>query len=37
MARHTGLARHMALDETTKSCVAVLNRRSPEGSKTVEG
>ena len=36
IARHTGLARHMALDETTKSCVSVLSWRSPEGSKTVE-
>ena len=36
IARQTGLARHRALDETTKLCVLVLNSRSPEGSKNVE-
>lgn len=37
IARQMGLARHMTLDETTKSCVSVLNRRSPDGSRTVQG
>ena len=27
----------MALEDTTKSCVSVFNRRSPDGSKTVQG
>lgn len=36
MARHTGLARHMALEETTNDRVSVVNCRSPEGSRAME-